>query len=357
MRVLLTGAAGFIGSAIGAALRASGHDVVALDVMLPMAHAADGVPEGIHRVDVGDHAALAPLLAGVTVVCHQAAMVGNGVDAQDLPGYVRHNDLGTAVLLAAMAGQGVDRLVLASSMVVYGEGAYRCDQHGAVRPSARRAEDLHRGVFDPRCPRCDVPLAWEAVEEDAPVEPRSIYAATKAAQEHLSRAWAVLQGGRVLALRYHNVYGPHMPADTPYAGVGAIFRSALARGEAPQVFEDGQQVRDFVHVNDVAAANVLAVERLAEHSTGLHPYNVCSGRPITLLEMARAIAVGADGPEPVVTGAYRPADVRHVVASHRRASSELGFTAAVDPHEGLAAFATAPLRATTPACTGPVERS
>jgi dTDP-L-rhamnose 4-epimerase len=344
--VLLTGAAGFIGTAIGAALRSGGHEVVGLDVMLPLAHSADEPPAGIHRVDIGNRDALAPLLAGIDVVSHQAAMVGNGVDVQDLPGYVRHNDLGTAVLLAAMADAGVHRLVLASSMVVYGEGAYCCEEHGALSPSARRADDLQHGVFDPRCPRCGALLAWEAVEEDAPVMPRSVYAATKAAQEHLSTAWAVMQGSRVIALRYHNVYGPHMPADTPYAGVAAIFRSALARGEAPRVFEDGQQVRDFVHVDDVAAANVLAVERIAEHSPGLHPYNVCSGRPITLLEMAQALATGSGGPDPVVTGHYRPADVRHVVASPRRAAEELGFTAAVDPHQGFADFATAPLRAT-----------
>ncbi len=348
MRVLLTGAAGFIGSAIGTALRAGGHDVVQLDLMLPLAHLHDApLPDGLHRIDVGDRAALEPLLAGVDVVCHQAAMVGNGVDADDLPDYVRHNDLGTAVLLAAMATHDISRLVLASSMVVYGEGAYRCGRHGAVHPRVRSEDDLQHGIFDPRCPRCESLLAWETVDEDTPLAPRSIYAATKAAQEHLATAWATLRGARVIALRYHNVYGPHMPADTPYAGVAAIFRSALARGTPPQVFEDGGQVRDFVHVSDVAVANVAAVERLGEHPVGLHPYNVCSGRPVTLLEMAEAIAAGAGGPGPVVTGRYRPADVRHVVASPQRAATALGFTAAVDPVAGFAAFAKAPLRPTS----------
>jgi dTDP-L-rhamnose 4-epimerase len=345
VKVLLTGAAGFIGSATGAALQAGGHEVVGLDLMLPLAHPADAsVPDGLHRIDVGDRSGLAPLLADVDVVCHQAAMVGNGVDADDLPEYVRHNDLGTAVLLAAMAACNVDRLVLASSMVVYGEGAYRCRKHGAVPPRTRSEDDLRHGIFDPRCASCESLLDWETVEETAPLAPRSIYAATKAAQEHLATAWATLRGGRAIALRYHNVYGPHMPADTPYAGVAAIFRSALARGAPPQVFEDGRQVRDFVHVSDVAAANVAAVERVGEHPVGLHPYNVCSGQPVTLLEMAQAIASGARGPEPVVTGRYRPADVRHVVASPRRASDGLGFSAAVHPVAGFAAFGEAPLR-------------
>jgi len=347
VKVLLTGAAGFIGTAIGAALREGGHDVVGLDLMLPLAHpAGSAAPGDVHRVDVRDRPALEPLLAGVDVVCHQAAMVGNGVDAQDLPAYATHNDLATAVLLAAMATAGIDRLVLASSIVVYGEGAYDCERHGRVAPAPRREDDLRAGVFDPRCPHCDELLTWALVEEDTSVNPRSIYAATKAAQEHLAAAWSVLQEGHVVALRYHNVYGPHLPADTPYAGVAAIFRSALARGEALQVFEDGGQVRDFVHVSDVAAANVAAVAQVGDRSVGLHPYNVCSGRPITLLEMASAIAAGFGGPEPEVTGRYRPADVRHVVASPRRAAEQLGFTAAVDPHDGFTAFATAPLRTT-----------
>jgi dTDP-L-rhamnose 4-epimerase len=353
MKVLLTGAAGFIGSHIAEGLSPSGHEVVALDIFLPAAHGSD-LPEsdsrhtesGIQRVDVRDAAGVSNLLGGVDVVCHQAAMVGNGIDAADLPEYVTHNDFGTAVLLAAMHEARVPRLVLASSMVVYGEGAYSCSEHGSVAPAARRRADLEAGQFEPRCPNCSRPLSWTTVSEDAPIAPRSIYAATKVAQEHLGLAWAIQTGGRVLALRYHNVYGPRMPRDTPYAGVAAIFRSALEHGRPPAVYEDGGQTRDFVHVQDVAGANLAAMEKIDDtvDAGTLRAYNVCSGQPTTIGEMARILAAAKDGPEPVVTGEYRAADVRHVVASPERAKRELGFTATIGPDSGIAAFASAPLR-------------
>jgi dTDP-L-rhamnose 4-epimerase len=347
VRVLVTGAAGFIGRRVVAALGEAGDEVVGLDAMIEAAHpAGSDLPAGVQRTDVRDGDAVERLLGGVDVVCHQAAMVGNGVDAQDLPGYASHNDVGTAVLLAAMARTGVSRLVLASSMVVYGEGRYACPAHGDVVPLPRRRDDLDAGVFDPRCPHCDALLGWALVGEDAPIRPRSSYAVSKVAQEQYAGAWATLEGGRCVALRYHNVYGPDMPADTPYAGVAAIFRSALERGDGPPVFEDGHQMRDFVHVDDVAAANVAAVHRVAEQPPGVTPYNVCSGRPTDIVTMASLIAAEHGGAAPVVTGRYRAADVRHVVASPAAAVDGLGFTASVDPDQGLRAFAHARLRPT-----------
>jgi dTDP-L-rhamnose 4-epimerase len=347
VRVLLTGAAGFIGGPVAEALAASGHEVVGVDALIAAAHPVDAEPPaGVTRLDLRDPDGLDRLLAGVDVVCHQAAMVGNGVDAGDLPTYAAHNDLGTAQLLAAMARAGVDRLALASSMVVYGDGRYRCASHGDVAPMPRRVADLDAGVFDHRCPRCEALLEWALVDESAPLRPRSAYAASKVAQEHYAAAWCALRSGRAVALRYHNVYGPGLPADTPYAGVAAIFRSATARGEPPRVFEDGRQARDFVHVTDVAAANVAAVEAVAEHPVGLTAYNVCSGEPRTVGDLAAAIVSVGGGPAPVVTGEYRAADVRHVVASPAAARSGLGFRAQVGPDDGLKELATAPLRPT-----------
>ena len=151
------------------------------------------------------------------------------------------------------------RLVLASSMVVYGEGRYACAEHGLVRPGPRLPADLDAGRFEPPCPRCGAALAPQSIPEDAPSDPRNVYAATKLHQEHLAAAFSRETGVPVTALRYHNVYGPRMPRDTPYAGVASIFASALAAGRAPRVFEDGGQLRDFVHVRDVARANVLAL--------------------------------------------------------------------------------------------------
>jgi dTDP-L-rhamnose 4-epimerase len=289
---------------------------------------------------VRDPEVVARAVAGVTAVSHQAAMVGLGVDIGDIADYVAHNDLGTAVLLRALRGFA-GPIVLGSSMVVYGEGRYRCPEHGVVRPPPRAADDLDAGRFEPPCPSCGRSLEPEAVPEDAPVDPRNVYAATKLAQEHLCFAFARETGVRVTALRYHNVYGPRMPRDTPYAGVASIFRSAFAAGRAPRVFEDGAQRRDFVHVRDVARANVLA---LGDTPPGA--YNVCSGVPRSVGEMARALGRAIPGaPEPVVTGDWRAGDVRHVFASADRAARELGFTASEDFDAGMREFATAELRA------------
>ena len=286
---------------------------------------------------------LTRLLPGVDAVCHQAAMVGHGVDPSDAPDYAAHNDLGTAVLLAAMHAAGVRRLVLAGSMVVYGEGRYDCPDHGVVRPGPRAAADLDAGRYEPRCPLCGRDLVPGLVDEDAPLDPRGTYAATKAAQEFLTAAWARQTGGTVWSLRYHNVYGPRMPRDTPYAGVASLFRSALERGEAPRVLEDGRQRRDFVHVTDVAAANALALATPGD--PGLTAVNVCSGDPHTIGDLARDLAAAMDGPQPRVVGGARPADVRHVVADPARAAALLGFRAATRFADGVRAFATDPLRA------------
>jgi dTDP-L-rhamnose 4-epimerase len=343
--VLVTGSAGFIGSAICRLLEEAGDEVVRVDLMLPQAHGTGTPPPGTHVKDVRDAESWTRLLDGVDAVCHQAALVGAGVRVSDLPLYAAHNDLGTAALLSAMHVAEVDRLVLASSMVVYGEGRYACPEHGPEAPGLRAVADLEAGHFDHRCGVCGGPLDWDLVEEDARLDPRSAYAAGKLAQEHYASAWARQAGGGVVALRYHNVYGPGMPRDTPYSGVAAMFRSSLESGQPPQVFEDGRQVRDFVHVDDVARANVLALRAVADRP-GFAAYNVCSGRPITIGDVAALVARGAKEPrEPEVTGRFRVGDVRHVVASPRRASDELGFTAAIAPEEGLPAFATAPLRA------------
>jgi dTDP-L-rhamnose 4-epimerase len=347
MRVLITGGAGFIGSHIADLLTKRGNEVVSLDALLPAAHGEAPESSHTHSVvhgDVRDPRVLDELLPGVDVVCHQAAMVGHGLDPSDAPEFVSHNDFGTAVLLAALHRHGVRRLVLASSMVVYGEGRYECARHGVVPAAPRATRDIDAGLFEPPCPQCGAPLEQGLVSEDAAMDPRSTYAATKVAQEHLAGAWARQTGGGVWALRYHNVYGARMPRDTPYAGVASIFRSALERGEAPQVMEDGKQHRDFVHVTDVASINALAVA--ADPPPGLcAPLNVCSGEPHTIGELANALADNINGPRPSIVGGARPGDVRHIVADPARAERILGFRAEVGFTAGVAGFATAPLRA------------
>ncbi len=354
MRVLVTGGAGFIGCHVVEALTGAGHTVRVLDALLECVH-PDGTPpafddpgvEFVHG-DVRDAAAVDAALRDVDTVCHLAAMVGLGVDFNDAPLYAGCNDLGTAVLLAAMARAGAGRLVLASSMVVYGEGAYSCAEHGlAATPPPRMAADLEAGRFEPRCERCHAPLSPELVPEDAPLGPRNVYAATKLAQEHLAGSWARATGGRAVALRYHNVYGPGMPRDTPYAGVASFFRSSLEAGRAPRVFEDGAQRRDFVHVRDVAAATAAATEAVAGPGVpggegALRAYNVGSGTPRTVGQLASALADAYGGPAPVITGEYRLGDVRHVTASSDLIGREVGWRAAVPFTEGVREFAAVP---------------
>ena len=410
--LLITGGAGFIGSAIVDAALARGYTVRVLDSLRADVHgpspafitvpgpgpatgptidhgpafrarARNMVPAGMDpRVDfvhgdVTDPATVADALEDIDLVCHQAAKVGLGVDFSDAPDYVHSNEVGTAVLLAEMAKRGIGRLVLASSMVVYGEGSYR-GPNGFTRPGPRRASDLDAGHFDPIDPVTGQALEPVLVSETDPLDPRNVYASSKLGQEYLATAWARSTGGRVAALRYHNVYGPGMPQNTPYAGVASLFRSAIERGEAPRVYEDGRQRRDFVHVRDIAAANIVALDFTAPGFTVPGPtardltaqdgmesqaaapgtaaagesldsgefraFNVGSQIVHTIGDMASAIAASAGGLAPIVTGQYRLGDVRHITASSERLRRELGWSAQVSFEDGMREFATAPLR-------------
>jgi len=348
MRILVTGGAGFIGSTIVDALVDDDHDVVVIDALIARAHRrrptylndrADYIIG-----DLGDADVVTGAVRGVDAVCHQASLVGLGVDFADVVGYVDYNDRATAVLLKALHDSGfAGRLVLASSMVVYGEGRHRCPLHGLVTPAPRLPARLDAGLFEPTCTRCDTELLWEPVDESTAPDPRNVYAATKLHQEHLCAVYGREHGAPVIALRYHNVYGPRMPRDTPYAGVAAIFRSAIERDAAPLVFEDGRQRRDFVHVADVARANLAA---LSADPSICGAFNVASGEPHTVLELAEALsrASQSSGPPPEVVGAYRLGDVRHIVASPARAADHLGFVSSIPFESGMREFATSALR-------------
>jgi dTDP-L-rhamnose 4-epimerase len=329
VRTLLTGGAGFIGQHVLGRLLERGHDVLVLDSLRADVHGGRGwaPPSGVEFVvgDVRDAAVLDSVVQGVETVLHLAAKVGLGVDVADLPDYASSNDAGTAELLAAM-----------SRSVVYGEGMGRCREHGSVSPGPRAEWALSQGQFEPPCPECGQPLDHALVSEDAPIDPRNAYASSKYAQELYASNWARLTGGSVSAMRYHNVYGPGMPRDTPYAGVAAIFTSSLRRGIAPRVFEDGGQRRDFVHADDIATATVAAAESNRE---GFRAYNVGSGTPRTVGEMATELARALAGPRPEVTGEFRLGDVRHITADSARLRDELGWHPQMAFADGMAELA------------------
>ncbi|MEO6997131.1 MAG: NAD-dependent epimerase/dehydratase family protein [Terracoccus sp.] len=353
LRVLVTGGAGFIGANVVTHLVARGHTTTVMDSLRPDVHRDGGdsargrlnalgasEPEPAQAVelvvgDVRDLDAVTRLCRDVDVVVHLAAKVGLGLDIDDIDDYVSSNDLGTATVLRAAARAGVARFVQASSMVVYGEGRYTCVEHGVVPPAPRTRDWLEQGHFDPPCPVCSEPLTAGLVGEDAPLDPRNTYAVTKVTQEQLASVWSRETGGSAVSLRLHNVYGPHMPKDTPYAGVAAIFASALDRGEAPRVFEDGGQRRDFVHVTDIGAAFTVATEA---DTSGHRAYNVGSGVVHTVGDLAQALARARGGPHPVVTGQFRLGDVRHVTASSERIAEELGWRATISLEEGVQAL-------------------
>jgi dTDP-L-rhamnose 4-epimerase len=343
MRILVTGGAGFIGSHVVEEFLRQGHEVRILDALLPHAHngSPPEVPAGVEfrRGNLRDAGTVASALQGIDVVSHQAAMVGRGREILDAPQFAENNDLATAVLLAQMTHHGVSSLVLGSSVVLYGEARYSCPDHGRIFPGPRAVADLDAGRFDPLCPECGAPLVPTALDETDHPDPRNVYAATKLGQELLVQAWARETGGKAVVLRYHNVYGPRMPHDSSYSGVASAFLLAVRQGVAPEVFEDGRPTRDFVHVRDIANANAVA---LLADVKGFRAFNVATGKPRTIGQMAHALAAATAGPAPIVSGRYRLGDVRHIFASPMRIMRELGWSPSVDFEEGVRELAKSP---------------
>jgi dTDP-L-rhamnose 4-epimerase len=323
VKVLLTGGAGFVGRSTAGALSRAGAEVSVFDRALDP------------RDDITALDRVSTAVQGCQAVVHLAAKVGLGVDLDDMDEYVRTNALGTAIVLRAAATSGVRRLVYASSMVVYGEGAYECRRDGPIAPPPRTPEDLSASRFDPRCPACGDELVPGLVLESAPLDPRNTYAATKVHGEQLAGSWARETNASVAALRFHNVYGRGLPVDTPYAGVAALFRSRLMHGQAPLVYEDGQQRRNFVHVHDVAEAVVAAT--MADLPLGASTaMNIGTAEIHTVGRMAELMSAAVGGPPPVTTGQYRLGDVRHITADSSKAVRVLGWSSCIRLEDGIA---------------------
>ena len=277
----------------------------------------------------------------VNVVFHEAAMVGLGKGGADAESYTSTNVMGTIRLMDAIAKRPNrlrPRVVLASTMAIYGEGAYVCGNCGKEREGSRKPGDLEKLKWDPFCVTCGEPLDPRPVTESQPPRPRSVYAITKLNQELMCMSLGREFKIPVVALRYHNVYGPRMPRDTPYAGVASIFKSRLLAGLRPILYEDGRQLRDFIHVDDIAQANLLAADA-AEDIVAYEAFNVGTGHPHQIADFATELARSlAPGVPPESPGTFRLGDVRHIFADVSKIE-RLGFKARVTFEKGVSEFA------------------
>lgn len=337
--ILITGGAGFIGSHLGDALLREGHRVRVLDNLLPQVHGEGAgrpayLAKDIELVvgDVRDGEAVARALSGVDAVYHFAARVGVGQSMYEINEYVDVNDRGTAVLLEQLAKRPVARLVVASSMSIYGEGTYR-SRAGLHDDVTRSVSDLARGVWEPTTREGD-PLEPLPTSETKRPALASVYALSKYDQERMCLMVGEAYGIPTVALRFFNVYGTRQALSNPYTGVLAIFASRLLNDKPPLIFEDGMQRRDFVHVNDVVQACMLALEH--EKARG-EVFNVGSGQVHTVRAIAGAMAevTGKARIQPDITGKYRVGDIRHCFADVSRAKALLGYEPRVTLEQGL----------------------
>lgn len=340
--VLVTGGAGFIGSHFVDALVARGTAVRVLDSLEPQVHGpsaatARWLPPHVEliRASIADPEAVDRALHGVRAVVHLAAQVGVGQSMYAIAPYVTDNAAGTAVLLDRIVNgtRGVYRLVVASSMSIYGEGRYHCPRCGLVAPRLRPPAQLERREWEMRCPACGGAAEPRLTDEDKPLIPTSVYAITKRDQEELCLCVGRAYGVATLALRFFNVYGPRQSLSNPYTGVAAIFASRLLNGQPPVIFEDGGQSRDFVHVSDIVQALMLALDRTDVADLAL---NVGTGRATSVADVARGLARGLGvRVAPQIVGRFREGDIRHCVADITRITAALGYVPRVSFETGL----------------------
>jgi len=337
-RVLITGGAGFVGSHLADALAAAGHQVTLFDNLEPQVHGQaaqrPAYLDPAHRLvqgDICDLDALRPLVREADVVFHLAAMVGVGQSMYQMRRYTTVNALGMATLLETLVAERGQRrlrrlrkLVVASSMSIYGEGAYRCAQCGPVAPRLRPADQLAAGDWELHCPTCGAHVEPLPTDEGKPLFPTSIYAINKRDHEEMALAFGYAYEVPAVALRFFNIYGSRQALNNPYTGVAAIFSGRMLGGQPPLIYEDGRQLRDFVHVSDIVQACTLA---MSSPAADYGVFNVGTGRPISVLEVTDILAreLGWQGGVEV-TGKFRAGDVRHCFADIGRAQRLLGYT-------------------------------
>lgn len=339
MRILVTGGAGFIGSHLVDRLVETGHAVRVLDNFEPQVHGSarpDYVNPGAEYVegDVRNPELVRQALRGIEVVFHEAAMVGVGQSMYQIERYTSTNVIGTAVLLDAIVNErlALKRLIIASSMSIYGEGQYRCRACGPVAPSLRPVAQLAARDWEMHCPQCQAPAEAQPTPESKPLIPTSVYAIAKRDQEELCLTVGRAYDIPTVALRYFNAYGPRQALSNPYTGVCAIFSARIKNRHRPIVFEDGGQTRDFIDVRDIVQANLLAMEHPQAPGEIL---NVGSGQPTSIADIARLLARLYDiQVEPEMTRKYRAGDIRHCFADTTKIR-RLGFAPGVTFEAGM----------------------
>lgn len=344
--ILITGGAGFIGSNLVPALASRGYSVRVLDSLTTQVHGANGDSPSRRAIeavaefvkgDVRDRQTLFSALRGVKAVVHLAAETGTGQSMYEMSRYADVNVLGTSTLLEEVSRvSGVERVVVASSRAIYGEGKYVCGKDGAVYPLRRLEADMQSGQFEPRCPECGGPAKVAATDEESRLHPVSVYGVTKQVQEQLVLLWGATTSIPVIALRYQNVYGPGQSLSNPYTGILSIFSSRFRSGGDVNIFEDGKESRDFVYIDDVVAGTIAAIEVSSDISGA---FNIGSGEPVEVLSVATMLRdqLGAEG-EIRVTGNYRTGDIRHNFADIQRARDLLAWEPKIRFCEGLRRF-------------------
>lgn len=342
--VLITGGAGFVGSHIVDKLIGNGYDVIVLDSLVEQVHYGE-IPDYLNEEaefvegDVRDDDVLRSVVDRADIINHQAAAVGVGQSMYEVEKYVDVNELGTAKILDLLVEDNisVEKFIIASSMSIYGEGSYYCPKCEAVQYTVHRPESqLTKHKWEMQCPECGTETDPRPISESKPPNPTSIYAITKRNQEEMALTIGREYDIPTVALRYFNIYGSRQSLENPYTGVCAIFSSRIKNGNPPVIFEDGDQVRDFIHVSDIARANRLAIE--SNDASG-EVVNIGTGTPNSIRETAEALIDLYDADlEPKVTDEYRAGDIRHAYADTKRAEELLGFESEVTLSDGLEEF-------------------
>lgn len=344
--ILITGGAGFIGQRLAHALILGGGHVRILDNFSPQIHAADVLPEDLAgkvelvKADVRDRDAMRRALIGIDAVVHLAAETGTGQSMYEIDRYFSVNVQGTATLLDLLqndsCGDAVRTLVVASSRAIYGEGAYNCITHGTVYPDQRGRETMGNGIFEPTCPYCVAQVSLLPTPEDAPFKPMSFYGLTKQVQEQAVLLFGQTRGINAFGLRYQNVYGPGQSLKNPYTGILAVFSNLARQNQPIEIYEDGEESRDFVYIDDVVEATARCVNYSGQFVGAL---NVGSGQATSVMTVAQEIKSYFGSSSSIgVTGAFRVGDIRHNIADISLTRKVLGFVPETSFVYGLANF-------------------